>query len=629
MTDPAVEPVVPLPAERFAHAGPEHCIAQREDGVYADPQVVGTTLVAAVDAILQGGSYFVGVDYPVLIKALYGHGPELPRNASGATVVRFAASIAPFAPGRRALYRAVKLADGQAEYYFEPVFMPGADGVEQPTRLDADEFLADLWTKGVRFGVDLDAIRHAIVSGAAGRFVVGRRLAPSPGVDAHVVEVSNDLHRSDAPRQLANGKLDLMSFQNRFPQIHKGERLLRKIPRSHGAPGFELSGIPVAPAEPADLDLSSYVGEGTMSLECADGEFLVAQRDGFLDVDPGVGRIAVTDKIVSRDGVSARTTGNLQLTADYEEFGEVQEQRIVEGEGVTVHADVYGHVVSRGGAIRLNRNLVGGSARNACGPIVILGVASGAVIQTVNGEVNVQRAENCVISGTRVRVEQAINCEILADEVEIAHAEGSAVAGRRVTIGCAAPKRQSEMRVFVLRPDCARVEEAIGQVGARIAQFGALAGRHRAALEALSGQPALRKYLMLARRVRTGELKLTAEQEPQFRRMAQVVAPALKEFGRLSQELKGLEAERQAGAALLGRLEAQHAERVGAAGVAIGAMQGEVQVRALDYEPDAGGMVDLPARDIRERLRGPLRSELLFAGASGSYRWDGTAAQDA
>ena len=38
---------------------------------------------------------------------------------------------------------------------------------------------------------------------------------------------------------------------------------------------------------------------------------------------------------VSRDGVSAKTTGNLQLTGDYEEFGEVQEKRVIEGEGIT------------------------------------------------------------------------------------------------------------------------------------------------------------------------------------------------------------------------------------------------------------------------------------------------------
>ena len=32
---------------------------------------------------------------------------------------------------------------------------------------------------------------------------------------------------------------------------------------------------------------------------------------------------------------------------------------------ITVHGDVFGHLVSRGGAILLHHNLVGGSARNA------------------------------------------------------------------------------------------------------------------------------------------------------------------------------------------------------------------------------------------------------------------------
>ena len=91
----------------------------------------------------------------------------------------------------------------------------------------------------------------------------------------------------------------------------------------------------------------------------------MALQTGFLNVDRETSQVSVGDKIVSRDGVSARTTGNLQLTGDYEEFGEVQEKRVIEGEGITVHADVFGNIVSRGGAVVLNSNLVGGSAHNA------------------------------------------------------------------------------------------------------------------------------------------------------------------------------------------------------------------------------------------------------------------------
>jgi hypothetical protein len=115
---------------------------------------------------------------------------------------------------------------------------------------------------------------------------------------------------------------------------------------------------------------------------------------------------------------------------------------------------------------------------------------------------------------------------------------------------------------------------------------------------------------------------LTPEQEPQFRRLAASVAPALKEVGRLSQEAKALDGERQAGLALLSRLEAQRFERVGVAGVAIGMLTGEVQVLALPYEPDFGCVWDMTARDVKLRLRDTKGAEVLYAGSEGAWSWD-------
>jgi len=613
-------------AAHFASDRPEHCIVQREDGVYANPEALGTTLAAALDNLLRAGHYLAGLDYPILIKALYDHGPALPRDAAGRVQVCIANHILPFTPARQALYRSAKITDGQAEYYFEPVLEPDPDGGERPAALDADEFVADLWIKGIRFGADVTAIAEAIGKGAAGRCVVARRLAPVDGDAARVEEVTSELHRSNAPLQLANGKLDLMSFQNRFPQVRMGTRLLRKVPRTAGIPGFELTGIPLLAQIGADLDLAAYAAEGTGIDVVPAGEFLIARRDGFLNVDPDSSRIAISDKIVSRDGVSARTTGNLNLSGDYEEFGEVQEQRTIEGDSITVHANVYGHVLSRGGAVRLERNLVGGSARNMNGGVRVLGVASSATIQAARGDVVLGRAENCVISGARIRVDTAINCEIMGDDVEVTHAEGSAIAGRRVRIGRAAPWKQGEMLVYLLRPDCARIDDAMAQVRERIGQFGQLVARHRASIETLTAQPHLSTYLKIAPRIRSGDLVLKPEQVPQFQRMTDTAGPALKELGRLSDEAKKLDAERQSGMAVLGRLEAQRYDRVGAAQIALEAIAGEVQVRALPYEPDLGCIWDQGPRDIRLRLRDAIGTELLHAGREGAWAWDSASA---
>lgn len=625
-TDFAAAPPAQAQGPRFAGSGdgPEHCIAKRHDGVYADPAVLGTTLVAAIDSIFRGGRYLAGVDYPVLLKALFGHGSGPLPDPGTDGQIRIAADILPFDPARRELYRSVKIAGGRAEYYFEPVWLPDAadpDGPGLPAQLDPDEFIADMWLKGIRFGIEVDAVRAAILSNKADRVTVARRLEPQPGQDARIAEVSDDIHRNDAPRELANGRLDLHSFQNRFPQIQPGVRLLQKIPPTSGQPGFEMAGTPLAAKPGSDLDLGAHAGPGTKVERHKDGEFLVSQQAGFLTVDASTSKISVGDKIVSRDGVSARTTGNLQLTGDYEEFGEVQEMRVIEGEGITVHGDVFGRLVSRGGTILLHANLMGGSAHNKHGDIRVRGVASSAVLQAEDGAVVLERAENCVISGTRITIAHAVNCEVIGDEVTIGQAEGSAIAGRRVTVELAMPRKQGEMAVCVLRPEGAQVEEVIAAVSRRLGQFEQLAMRQKAQMETLTAQPDVRRYLMLASRVRKNEITLTPEQARQFQRMAQEVGPALKAIGEVSGKVKQLDADLEQGRTLLADLERQRRDAASVSAVTVRRVEGDVLVRALGFSPAAGTPYIIAPREIKARLRGPQSGQLLFAGAQGSFAW--------
>jgi hypothetical protein len=443
-----------------------------------------------------------------------------------------------------------------------------------------------------------------------------------PGQDARIVEVSDDIHRNDAPRQLANGRLDLNQFQNRFPQIQPGVRLLQKIPASAGTIGFEMSGAALPPTAGKDVDLKSYAGEGTVVEYNRDGEFLVSTQAGFLQVDAKTSQISVGAKIVSRDGVSVKTTGNLQLTGDYEEFGDVQEKREVEGESITVHGDVFGRVASRAGTVLLHANLMGGSACNKRGDIHVRGTASGAVVQASEGAVLLERAENCTVSGTRVMIAHAVNCDVIGDEVTVGIAEGSAIAGRRVTIESCGPRKQGEMLVYALRPEGAQIGEVIAAVGERIAQFGALAARHREEMQQMTARPDVRSYLMLSAKLRKNELTFTPEQSRQFQRMAQEVGPVLKAVADVSARLKAAEAEQQNGQEMLARLEAQKRDASSVSAVTVHSVQGDSQVRVLGFNPAAGSPYDLAPREIRMRLRGPQHGELLFSGSAGAVDWN-------
>ena len=138
------------------------------------------------------------------------------------------------------------------------------------------------------------------------------------------------LHRDDSPAILANGRIDLGFFKNHFPQVAEGTRLLQKMPRRLGQPGRDIDGSVLEAELPRDFEIEDLAGPGTRVERNAKGEFLVAARDGFLNIDAKSQQVSVTEKIVNREGVSQRTTGNLILVGDhYEEHGEVQEHRTV------------------------------------------------------------------------------------------------------------------------------------------------------------------------------------------------------------------------------------------------------------------------------------------------------------
>ena len=594
------------------------------DGIYIDLGMSKPALVAAVTHVFQSGWYFIGLDYPVLIKALYGVGPD----TGSQQALRLADDVRVFDAGRLSLYKNPKVSLSYAEYYFQQLYleeMTLPDGTvipERPVALDIDEFIADMWNKGIHFGIDVAAVKAAMASTKADRITFASDLEPEPGQDATVVEVSSELHRSDAPKARPDGRIDLQSFQNRFPQIKAHMRLLKKLPPVPGLPGFDLAGRKTDPEPPKDLTLRFLSGEGTEAKVFEDGEYLVSTREGFLSVDAKSNRISITDKIISLEGVSGRTTGNLQLAGAYEEYGDVQEQRDVTGSDITVHGNVYGNIHSRGGTVVLDKNLVSGSVHNAAGNINIAGVASNSVIYAANGAITISRAENCVISGSRVKVEEASNCEIIGDEVIVEVAEGCAIAGRNVEVESAGPRRRTEMMIYVLVKDVTQFDQEIAELDMRIAAFVQANQASEQELNRISALPDVRRYLALAAKLRTQELVLTPEQGQHLRKIAGAVAEEMKAIQKLQQELQVGQTQIKLLQDRLARVIEQKVEAAGISRCGLHMVSGDTMVRTMPFAADTTALRQLQPKDIKARLRGtPTGGELLFADSLGSLDW--------
>jgi hypothetical protein len=339
-------------------------------------------------------------------------------------------------------------------------------------------------------------------------------------------------------------------------------------------------------------------------------------------VDSKSNRISITDRIVSKEGVSGRTTGNLELAGAYEEFGDVQEQRDVTGGDITVHGNVYGNINSRGGKVVLDKNLVSGSVHNAAGDIKIDGVASNAVIVATNGAVTINRAENCVISGTVVKLVEASNCEIVADEVLIEVAEGCAIAGRNVELESAGPRRRTEMVIYVLVKDVTQFDAEIAELEQRVAAFAQANEASKEELDRISSQPDVRRYLALAAKLRTQELVLTPEQGQHLRKIASAVAEEIKAVQKLQQDLQAGQTQHKLLSDRLDRVIEQKMEAAGIARCGLHLVNGETMVRTMPFAGDTSAIRALPPKDLKARLRGtPSGGEVLFADSAGTLDW--------
>lgn len=517
-----------------------------------------------VNRMFTGESRFSKLDYDAFLKLLYDES-WLAAMQSKCVEIKIAAGIVRFLPQRRALYKSAKILEGgkRAEYVFEPVSIevayeepvygePGEDGVapiirqesktrQEPAKLDFDEFVADMWSKEVKYGIDADTVRKVIADGTTTRMTIANYLEPEMGRDAEIQEVCPGLHRDNSPKILWNGKADLRAFKNRFPQITKGGRLLKKIPRVLGKQGYQVTGEIIEPTIPKDLDLPALASLGTTVVQEADGEFIVATMDGFLTIDTKSNLISVAEKIETDAGISMRTTGDLVLGVDeFVEHGEVQEGRVVEGKHMTFTSDVFGDLISLGGNIRVEGSFAIGRAESLGGNIT-LGRASRAVVRAQDGEVTVKYCESCTIIGKVIRIERAVNCEIIGEEVYADAAEGCMIAAMSVKILSAGESRNRETLITMLIPDLSEFDQCIENLQKKIADCQAGVAAKMREIELVKSEPEFAKYLALAERIKSGAIKLTQEQAGNWQKLVAKNSKVANQVAKLNDEITAFE----------------------------------------------------------------------------------------
>ena len=518
-----------------------------------------------IDRLFSGETRFAGLDYANFLHLLYSDDPTTSLTGS-ISELRLADSIVRFPPERMELYKSVKiLRNGeQAEYMFEPAFIetvteepiygaPGEDGAKQvvdhartverqATQLDFDEFVASMWLKGVRFGIDADAVRKAIKKDEPVRMIIATQQTPTDSKDAEVAEESDLLHQDNAPLILPNGKADLGRARNRFPQVSKDTSLLRKVLRVLGRPGYRVTGVAIEPRPPEDLDIRKLAGPGTRIEQTEKGELLVADMDGFVDLDENTSAICIVKKIENKGGISIKSTGDIRLAVDeFTEHGEVQEGRVVEGKHMTFRSDVFGTVIAKDGNIELGRNLSGGLAQSVGGNVTVEGKSINAVLEAWDGTVHTEFAEESLIMGKSVTIGRAVNCEIVAEELQLGVAEGCAIAGKKLQIASTNAHKNRETVVSILLPDIAAYDRQIAEAKDNLAQIELAIQVKNQEIAENQSDPGFAKYLVMAKKVRTGAIQFTPEQQAGWQKIVNHFAPLTRDTDGLMKKRTALD----------------------------------------------------------------------------------------
>ena len=621
-------------------------LLRQADGVFVNLSLfpVGGEFDKFIDRLFAGGFRFVQLDYKLLMNLLFNYDEILDTYGKEAKA-RLAKDIVSFPGRRKKLYKALKIDPNfeGAEYFFEPVEIEvevqpdgenTADGAlpnvrtehisdMQPTTLDIDEFVADMWLKGVRFGIAINEVAGVISRKASVRMIVASQLKATAGSDAEIVEASDALRQDNSPKILPNGKADLRKFQNRFPQVEAGTRLLKKKPRALGKPGYKVNGIRIDPEIPNDLNLHALAGIGTR-IETQDGyEFIVATRNGFLALDIETNHIEITEKIENKSGVSLKTTGDLSLAGkEFIEHGEVQEGRTVEGTNMTFRSDVYGSIISKGGFILLEQNLSSGSAKSLGGDVTSNGRTFNSVIEARDGRIVINYAEACLILGKSVVVDQAINCDIVAEDIVMGTAEGCAIAGKSIKINSSTDSRGKETNISLLIPDMAVFEAQIRQVNKAIQSCQQIIAIKEKEVDEICSNEEVAKYLSLAASIKKSTVKLTAAHQENWKKMTDKFAKIDSTLGKLNGEihdqLKRVQSFKQEIAYLNeGREKTGKGIRCHIAEVA-----GETLVRTVTVQNGIVGLLKMAPGELKGKLREQASSkDKIVFGDGGSLDW--------
>lgn len=387
-----------------------------------------------VDEIFAKDYYFSGLDYQIFHNILYSDESLKSKSKK----IFLAKIISALPTEKKSLYDKFKIKDDSAFYEFGPIPVKGPDNSNIEITLTFDELVAAAWTKHIRFGLHVESIKQKISNRFQGMSEIAKSTVSINGEDAkleYLTRIEKDLTPLE---DLKTGSTDLKRYKCTFPQILdlNQNKIVRKIRATEGVCGHYLNGEVIPSNAGRDLNLNTLAGEGTVVIIENETEYIAANRIGYIIVNPKNGKISVTPEVQNHSPIGPET-GSLEIKADqFNQYDDILNGYSVKCNNIRVEeGNVNGEIISVKGRIEVKSNVNSGRLIAQDGIITVAGIVTmNAYLESLNGDIVLETAENSTLIGENISVQFCVNCNVVGENIKIVTSQSNKIVGLSVVI---------------------------------------------------------------------------------------------------------------------------------------------------------------------------------------------------
>ena len=176
--------------------------------------------------------------------------------------------------------------------------------------------------------------------------------------------------------------------------------------------------------------------------------------------------------------------------------------------------------------------------------------------------------------------------------------------------------------ISVLMPDLSGFERLQAEERKYLTECEQVTARVQQNLCAMTSDPELQHYLLLAGKLQRKEISLSPQQQAKFQHLAAHLAPTLKRVKQTCDDQAAMQLEMNGAHERIGKIEEQKRKASDGIGCTLENVQGEVRVRPLVVPLDAPPLQRMSPRDLRVHLRNSVAGEkMLFSGNDNRFSW--------